>query len=444
MRIAVIGSGISGLGAAWALAKAHDVTIYEAQSRPGGHSNTVEVATVSGRTAVDTGFIVYNPMNYPHLVRLFDALSVPNEASEMSFSVSLDGGAMEYSGSTLGLFAQARNLVSRRHWRMLRDLTRFYREATALLEPGDTPDISLGEYLDRNAYSAAFIEDHLLPMAAAIWSCPAREIRAFPARSFVQFMQNHGLLLISGRPQWRTVTGGSREYVRRMTAGFGDRLRLATPVRALRRDAAGVEVVSDSDTQRFDEVVLATHGDQALAILGESADPMERNVLSAFTYARNDAILHGDKSLMPKRRAVWSSWNYLGKQGESGDRAVSVTYWMNRLQNLGGDNLFLSLNPLQEPAAEQVHERFTYDHPIFDAGAIAAQAGLPGIQGARRTWFCGSYCGYGFHEDALESGLAVAAALGAEVPWAAETRNASPAAAIAPRRAPSIAQVAAE
>ncbi len=444
MRIAVIGSGISGLSAAWTLAKSHEVTIFEADSRPGGHANTVDVVSGSGRTAVDTGFIVYNPRNYPHLVRLFDALDVPNETSEMSFSISLNDGRMEYSGSTLGLFGQPRNLVSRRHWRMLRDIGRFYREAPALLEPGNSTLVTLGEYLDANAYGEAFVADHLLPMAAAIWSCPAQEIRSFPARSFVQFMQNHGLLLLKGRPEWRTVTGGSREYVRRMTAGFGERLRLATPVRGLRRDAAGVDVLTGGPAERFDEVVIATHGDQALALLGESADPVERSVLSAFTYARNEAILHGDAALMPKRRAVWSSWNYLGGRSQSGDRAVSVTYWMNRLQNLSGAALFLSLNPLQEPAPERVHARFTYDHPIFDSGAIAAQHELPAIQGARRTWFCGSYCGYGFHEDGLESGLAVAAALGAEVPWAAETRSISPAAAIAPRRAPSIAQIAAE
>ena len=430
MKIAIVGGGIAGLGAAWLLSQRYDVTLYEANGYPGGHSNTVTVPTRAGPIPVDTGFIVYNAPNYPNLTRLFDHLGVATEASTMSFAASLDDGRFEYAGSLGGLFAQRSNLLRPRLWRLLLDVLRFYREAPHLLDaepasPGnDEP--TLGDFLAARGYAEPFVRDHLLPMAAAIWSGDPDDMRAFPLRTFIRFFQNHGLLQLADRPQWRTVTGGSREYVRRLTAPFRSRIRLNRPVAAVTRMLHGVLVRSEDGTvERFDQVVLATHGDQALAILGRDATPAERVVLGRFGYSSNRAILHQDPRLMPRRRAVWSSWNYIG--GRTG--AVSVTYWMNRLQNLDPAHpLFVSLNPVAEPDPSTVLAGFTYQHPQFDSHAIAAQRRLPDIQGQDRTWFCGSYCGYGFHEDALQSGLAVAAALGAPAPWADEVTPMTPAA----------------
>jgi hypothetical protein len=315
---------------------------------------------------------------------------------------------------------------------MVRQLLRFYKEAPALLalDPADPAAMqALGDYLREHGYGRSFTYNHLLPMAAAIWSCPVDAVMRFPVRSFVQFLDNHGLMLIRGRPQWRTVTGGSREYVRRIAEAVGRRrFHTDAPVRALRRDDAGVTLATDAGQQRFDQVVLATHGDQALAILGDDASAAERRTLGAFGYESNRTYLHGDPRLMPRRRSVWSSWNYIGDGVQDASAKVSVSYWMNRLQNLRGRDLFVSLNPLETPAEETVHAELTYTHPIFDGPAIAAQGHLPHIQGVHNTWFCGSYCGYGFHEDGLEAGLAVAAALGAPVPWADEVTPASPAA----------------
>ena len=433
MHIAVVGSGIAGLGAAWALSRSHEVTVFEAEPRLGGHANTMDVTGPNGTaTAVDTGFIVYNPRNYPHLIRLFDRLGVPTEGSDMSFGVSLDGGRLEYAGSPKGLVAQPTNAVKPSYWAMVRQILRFYREAPALLalDPDDPAAMqALGDYLADNGYGASFTYNHLLPMAAAIWSCPVDAVMLFPVRSFVQFLDNHGLMLIRGRPQWRTVSGGSREYVRRIAEVLGPgRFHTDAPVQALRREETGVSLTTGAGTRRFDQVVLATHGDQALAILGDDASDAERQTLGAFGYESNRTFLHSDVALMPRRRAVWSSWNYIGDGAQDASAKVSVTYWMNRLQNLAGRDLFVSLNPLQAPAADKVHAELTYTHPIFDGPAIAAQGRLPHIQGVLNTWFCGSYCGYGFHEDGLEAGLAVAAALGAPAPWAEEVDPASPAA----------------
>jgi hypothetical protein len=446
-----VGSGIAGLGAAWALSRHHEVTLFEAEDRLGGHANTVEVTLNGQRIAVDTGFIVYNLRTYPHLIRLFEQLGVPTEASSMSFGVSLGDGRVEYAGSPRGLFAQKRNLLRPGHWSMIRDVLRFYRNAPKLLQlPPTAPEAAqtLGDYLQRHGYGRSFVYDHLLPMAAAIWSCPVERMLAFPIRSFVRFCDNHGLLLLRGRPQWRTVTGGSREYVKRVADGISGPIRLATPVRALTRDPAGVKVTTDAGAERFDQVVVATHGDRALQLLGRDADARERAVLGAFGYEPNRAVLHGDPRLMPARRAVWSSWNYMGDGAHAPDAKVSVSYWMNSLQNLTGPDLFVSLNPLQEPDPARCFAEFTYDHPVFDTAALDAQACLPDIQGVRRTWFCGSYCGYGFHEDGLESGFAVAAALGAPAPWWNEVTPASPAAEVAaqPAGAPAdaVAGVAAE
>lgn len=426
LEIAVVGSGIAGLSAAWLLSRRHRVTVYESAQRPGGHSHTVEVATGGGVVAVDTGFIVYNEATYPNLTALFAHLGVRTKASEMSFAVSLDGGALEYAGTDLGgLFAQRSNLVRPRFWSMLRDLRRFYREAP-LHAAAMAPDVTLGLYLDANGYGEAFQQDHLLPMAAAIWSGSAAALRDYPAVHFIRFCDNHGLLKFTGRPVWRTVDGGSREYVSKLMAGIGE-TRLGRAAVSVRRGIDSV-VVDDAAGGRavFDHVVLACHADQALALLGDRSDA-ESTLLGAFGYSRNRAVLHTDRRLMPRRRAVWASWNYLGERGP-GLRVVEqqgpggelqVTYWMNRLQGLTDcPPLFVSLNPAVEPVAGSVLHEQVYEHPRFDPDAMRAQQGLWSLQGLRRTWFCGAYFGAGFHEDGLQAGLAVAEQLGGvRRPW---------------------------
>ena len=415
--IAVIGTGISGLAAAWLLAQRHDVTVYEADDRIGGHSNTVEIEVAGRPIAVDTGFIVYNEPCYPNLTALFAHLGVETVATDMSFAVSIDRGRLEYAGSDLaGLLAQPSNLARPRFWSMIRDLLRFYREAPRDL--ASMGDISLAAYLDRGRYGAAFREDHLYPMAAAIWSTPSAEVGDYPAAAFVRFCDNHGLLRLTDRPVWRTVKGGSREYVARLTASFRDRILTSTPAVSIRRDRDGVEILDATGTRRrFDDVVIATHADRALALLERPSDD-ERRLLAAFRYSRNEAVLHSDPDLMPRRRAAWASWNYLSDARE-GDRALSVTYWMNRLQPLGSSpELFVTLNPLREPDPARVHARIAYDHPLFDAATGRAQPELWSLQGVNRTWFCGAHFGAGFHEDGLQAGLAVAEDLGGlRRPW---------------------------
>jgi predicted NAD/FAD-binding protein len=415
VNIAVIGTGISGMSAAWLLSQRHDVTVYEQDNRLGGHSHTVDAP---GATPVDTGFIVYNHRNYPNLVALFEHLKVPTKASEMSFAVSVDDGALEYGTTTFGqLIAQKRNIVRPRFWSMLNDLMRFYREAPSFRETGDEI-ASLGDYLDRGRYCRAFQDDHLLPMAAAIWSTPAGRVRDYPAAAMIRFCDNHGLLKVSGRPEWRTVDGGSREYVSRLTASYAERVRAGQAVRHVSRTPTGVVVTDASGTtERFDHVVFATHADQALAILSDPS-PDEAALLGAFQYTRNETILHRDASLMPKRKAVWSSWNYLARTGD-GASAPCVTYWMNRLQSIPEDNpLFVTLNPVKPPRPDTVIRTEFYEHPVFDEAAIRAQRQIWQLQGKRNSWFCGAYFGSGFHEDGLQAGLAVAEALGGvRRPW---------------------------
>jgi uncharacterized protein len=408
-RVAVIGSGIAGLGAAARLHGRAEITVFEKDSWVGGHSHTVDVPWGPLTVPVDTGFIVYNERNYPNLTRLFAELDVPTKPSDMSFAVSLDDGWLEYGTERFNaIFGQRRNVLRPRFLGLLLDITRFFRTAPRVLDTGHGDAPTLGDWLQRSGFGRAFIEDHLLPMAAAIWSCPTRVMLDFPLVSFLRFFNNHGLLSYDDRPEWRTVDGDSREYVRRLTAPFADRIRTATPVRSLRRDATGVVVVTDDGSERFDAAVVATHGDQALRLLADAGDD-ERRILGAFRTQENIGYLHSDPGLMPRRRRVWSSWNYLGDRGTSGERRVFVTYWMNRLQRL--DTwlpLFLTLNPTRLPRDGLIHRELAYEHPVFDRAALAAQAELPRIQGSRHTWFCGSYCGHGFHEDALAAGLAAA------------------------------------
>jgi hypothetical protein len=415
LKIAVIGTGISGLSAAWLLTQRHDVTVYERASRPGGHSNTVEVRAADRTIPVDTGFIVYNPKNYPNLTAMFDHFGVATKPSDMSFGVSLDRGRLEYAGTDLlGLFAQRRNLLRPRFLSMLRDLLRFYREAPAAALAN--PSITLGDYLHAGGYGDAFCRDHLLPMAAAIWSAPPEAMLAYPAAAFIRFHANHGLLQIADRPEWRTVDGGSKTYVQKLTAAFADRVRLDCAAVSLRRTSDGVIVrdVQDGETH-FDRVVLAAHADQALTLLAD-ADGEERDVLGSFRYSRNLAILHTDARFMPVRPRAWSSWNFIGER--DAPSGACVTYWMNRLQSIAGANLFVTLNPAQPPHAGTLLHSEIYEHPMFDERAIRAQSRLWSLQGRGNVWFCGAYFGAGFHEDGLQAGLAVAEALGGvRRPW---------------------------
>jgi len=413
LRIAVIGSGISGLSSAWLLSQRHSVTLYESAPTIGGHSCTIDWKG----TPVDTGFIVYNEGTYPNLTALFRHLNVPTMTSNMSFAVSMDDGRLEYSGSDLfALFAQRRNLFRPRFWSMLKEILRFFKEAPRDL--GSIGAITLDEYLDRAGYGAALREDYLYPMGAAIWSTPAAEVGAYPAESFIRFFHNHGLLKAVGQPIWRTVSGGSRAYVAKLAAAISGDIRTGRSIRALTRSDEGVTVVDASgEAESFDHVVIAAHADQALRMLDDPS-PRERECLGAFRYGANRAILHTDVSVMPKRKRAWSSWNYTTLQ--DGDaRRLSVTYWMNRLQNIDERKpIFVTLNPVREiPVAHVVHEQ-TYDHPLFDGAALKMQRQLWSLQGARRTWYCGAYFGSGFHEDGLQAGLAVAEALGGgRRPW---------------------------
>ncbi len=413
LNIAVVGSGISGMSAAWLLSQRHRVTLFEADNRIGGHSHTVDADGVP----VDTGFIVYNEQTYPNLTALFRHLEVPTKPTEMTFAVSLDQGRLEYSGTDLGgLFAQRRNLFRPRFWAMMRDLLRFYRAAPRDL--AGLGDMSLGTYLDRGRYSAAFRDDHLYPMAAAIWSMPVADMPDYPAAAFIKFCENHGLLKLSNRPIWRTVDGGSRAYVQRLTRAYANRIAMGCPVRSIRRLSAGVEILAgDNEPQFFDHVVIATHADQALRLLADP-DAKEQAILGAFGYQPNEAVLHSDESLMPARRRVWSSWNYTSESVGNGS-ALSVTYWMNVLQGIPKDRpLFVTLNPIRHPDPAKVVRVDLYDHPVFDAAASAAQAQLWSLQGVRNSWFCGAYFGAGFHEDGLQAGLAVAEQLGGvRRPW---------------------------
>lgn len=420
-RIAVIGTGISGMSTAWLLSQRHDVTVYERDGRLGGHSNTVEVRTADGVVPVDAGFIVYNEATYPNLTALFAHLGVPTHPSDMSFAVSLADGELEYSGTSLnGLFAQRSNIFRPRFWSMLSDLWRFYREAPRDLSSLDDLS-SLEQYLDAGDYGEVFRSDHLLPMAAAIWSASPNLMLQYPAASFIRFHDNHGLLRLRNRPQWRSVVGGSRSYVEALTHRFRDGIRLAKGVTAVRRHQDGVEVRdSGGHSDHFDDVVIATHADQALALL-EAPTAQEQSLLGAFRYSQNRAVLHGDPVLMPRRKAAWASWNYIGGRGTR--ETPTVTYWMNALQQLPtAQNLFVTLNPHAEP--KQVLHEEHYDHPIFDAAAMSAQRRLWSLQGRDRLWFCGSYFGAGFHEDGLQSGLAVAEALGGvQRPWRVENES---------------------
>ncbi|MBA3596675.1 MAG: FAD-dependent oxidoreductase [Methylibium sp.] len=436
-RIAVIGSGISGLAAAHRLCDPREpnraaVTLFEAGSHFGGHTHTVDV-TLPGAHGpathgVDTGFLVFNHRTYPKLVALFDELGVASVASEMSFSVQVPDAGLEWSGCDLGsVFAQRRNLLRPGFWRMLIDLLRFNRVARALAERGDGIELeqSIGDFLREQRFSGEFRDWYLLPMLGCIWSCPTDQMLRFPVATMVRFCHNHGLIQITDRPQWYTVRGGAKHYVDKLLQRLPD-VRLATPVLQVLRSEGGVQVVTRrGGTERFDEVVFACHSDQALALLADAA-PAERAVLGAIRYHANHAVLHTDTSVLPTRRRAWAAWNYERAASDSGEQVgVCLHYWINRLQPLPfAQDVVVSLNPGREPAPASVLGRFDYAHPVFDAPALAAQRRLPEIQGRRRSWYCGAWTGYGFHEDGLTSGLAVAEALLGEA--GAPERHAAP------------------
>lgn len=416
-RIAVIGSGISGLSAAWLLSQRHRVTLYESDARPGGHSNTVTLPPAMGGLPVDTGFIVFNEATYPNLTALFRHLGVATRATEMSLAVSMDGGAFEYSGSNLdGLLARRSNALRPRFWSMLRDIARFYREAPVQARRPEWATRSLGEFLHHGAYGKSFVANHLLPMCAAIWSAPPRAMLDYPFESFARFCANHGLLQFKDRPVWRTVAGGSIAYVRALLADAPLELRLNSDIVAIHGGPMPELIDAAGHRHPYDGVVLACHADQALRLLARPST-LQSELLGAFRYQGNRAVLHGDPRLMPVSRRAWSSWNVIDTPDAG--RPVAVTYWMNRLQHLdAAHDVFVSLNPNIEPRAESVVAAFDYAHPMFDSRAVAAQPRLWQLQGEGGLWFCGAYFGAGFHEDGLQAGLAVAEALGGvRRPW---------------------------
>jgi predicted NAD/FAD-binding protein len=416
----VVGSGISGLSAAWLLSRHHRVTLFERDCRPGGHSNTVILPKSMGGIPVDTGFIVFNEQTYPNLTALFRHLGVTTVATEMSLAVSMDAGAFEYSSSTLdGLLARRSKQLRPRFWSKLRDIARFYREAPQQARRPEWAMRTLGEFLAHGGYGKAFVADHLLPMCAAIWSAPPRDMLNYPFESFARFCANHGLLKFKDRPVWRTVAGGAASYVRALLADAAIELRLNSDIVAVEADPAGAApalIDSGGACHRYDAVVLACHADQALRLLSRPTRH-QAWLLGAFRYQANQATLHTDPRLMPVSRRVWSSWNVIDTPDRG--RPVAVTYWMNRLQGLDIDrDVFVSLNPALEPRAENAIAAFDYMHPMFDGRAVAAQSQLWRLQGEGGLWFCGAFFGAGFHEDGLQAGLAVAEALGnVRRPW---------------------------
>jgi len=419
-KIAVIGTGISGLSAAWLLHRRHDITIYEKNPRPGGHSRTLTVRHGDRDIAVDTGFIVFNERNYPNLTQLFRRLGVTIKHSDMSFGLTVDDGRLEWGAKSLdAIFGQRRNLLRPRFLKLLYDVTRFNLGVEAVV--ARKPELTLGGLLAHMRMGDWFLRHYLLPMAGAIWSCPPRQMMDFPARTFVQFFVNHHLLSVSGQPQWLTVEGGSQTYVERLAAPLTDRLRTGCGAARVTRDGDGVTVEDQAgNSERYDEVVFGCHADEALALLGD-ADAAEHAALSSIPYQRNLAILHSDTSVMPKNKPCWASWVYHADDAGA-ETKISVTYWMNTLQGIDQRYpLFVTLNPHRPIAEDKIFDRHVFDHPVFDFAAMAGQAALKQMQGRRRAWFCGAHLGHGFHEDGLKSAMAVAEALGAPAPWTEKT-----------------------
>lgn len=419
MRIAIIGSGIAGLVCAWKLGPDHDVTLYEANDYLGGHTHTHSVEQDGQHYEVDSGFIVHNPLNYPRFTALLEELGVASQPTTMSFSVHKQADGLAYNATSLDtLFCQRRNLLSPRFLGMVRDLMRFYRQAPALLETSD-PGPTLGEYLARHRYGEAFRTDHLIPMASALWSSPAARILEFPARYLVQFMANHRMLRISGRPQWRVVRGGSRRYIDAMRQRWQVRERLNCAVRQVRRGAGGVQVVTDDGVAHHDDVIFACHSDQALALLADPT-PQERAVLGAIAYQANEVVLHTDARLLPRERKAWAAWNAYVPADPAAP--CSVSYCMNLLQGIASPRPFVvTLNRSETIDPARVLARMRYHHPVYTHESVAAQARRAEISGQRRSWYAGAYWGWGFHEDGVASALDVVRAIQARPQaWARE------------------------
>lgn len=420
-RIAVIGSGVGGLSAAWLLSRTSDVTVFEADCRVGGHSNTVDVVDGDGTFPVDTGFIVFNEDNYPNFTAWLRHLDVAVEDSCMSFGVSIDNSAVEYSGQTLNsVFARRRSIVSPPHWLMMVEIVRFHREARKSLQLGDCAQLSLHEFLQWKKFGKQFIARFLKPMVAAIWSSPSANVLNFPAENFFKFFDNHGLLQVLDMPLWRTVKNGSREYVSRVCNQLTRPVETDTGVTRIVREEGKVRLFGKvGEIGVFDQVILATHADSALSLLASPSND-EETLLSVFKYQSNKAVLHSDASLMPTRRRAWSSWNYL--KSEEGE---SVSYWMNRLQSLNTQrDIFVTLNPSEEIKEEEMIAELFYDHPVFNLEVADAQKCLWSLQGKGGVWYCGAHFGQGFHEDAVQAGLAVAEDIsGVRRPWSVKNES---------------------
>jgi predicted NAD/FAD-binding protein len=421
-KIAVVGSGIAGMASAWLLSQRYEVLLIDKNNYVGGHTNTIDVThpQTGAVTAVDTGFIVYNESNYPHLVGLFNTLGVATRPTSMTFSATILNSGLEYAGNNLDtLFAQRSNLISPRFLKLVYDIVKFNKHAKKLIQQNHAKeDLTLGGFLSDLNIGQAMQNDYLLPMAAAIWSCPPQQMRAFPARSFAQFFNNHGLLNINDRPQWRTVIRGSQRYVEKLLASFSGEVITGNGAKQVERSTDSVTLTLEDGQQHFvDQVVLATHADEALSLLSQPSD-LEQTVLSAFKYQDNDTYLHTDANLMPKHPKVWSCWNYLAERSGEDIPSVSVSYWMNALQGLDrSQDYFVSLNPIHPIDPDKIIKRIHYMHPVFDTEAMATQPKLDTLQGQNRTWFAGSYFGYGFHEDALRSAVKVAKGLDITIPW---------------------------
>ena len=431
LRVAVVGSGVAGLSAAWLLSKDCDVAVYEKNSALGGHANTVFVPNAVGdATPVDAGFIVFNRPNYPNFTALLDHLDVPIDETCMSFAASMRGGAAEYAGHSIAsVFARPASVASLSHWRMLRDIPRFHAAARAALAAGVDDNVSVADFVQSHGFSAPFVSDFLKPFAAAIWSTPSANVLDYPAASLFKFFANHGLLQVLNMPTWNTVHGGARAYVQKISAPFVARARMSTAVVAIERTATDV-IVRDAagGAARYDHVVIAAHADEALRMLANPT-PREETLLGAFRYQPNRAFVHTDPALMPRRKRAWASWNYLGADDgveNSGADGAAVTYWMNRLQNLDCEqDVFVTLNPTKPIREDRIVAAFDYTHPMFDIAAGKAQKELWTLQGAGGVWFCGAHFGQGFHEDGLQAGLAVAEAIsGARRPWSVENESA--------------------
>ncbi len=413
-RIAIIGTGISGIGAAWHLQNHCEIELFESEDQIGGHSHSVKFDDLW----IDMGFIVFNEPCYPNLVELFKATDTKHQLSDMSFGVSMNNGSFEYSSLGLkGLFAQKRNLFNPRFYQMIKDVLRFNKYAAKDSEARNNYELTLGEYLLNNKYSDVFIYDHLLPQAAAIWSASSKEIMEFPFATFIRFFENHGLLQLKDRILWRSVIGGAQAYLKQVTKDIKGKIHTSCGIKSIIRTMGGVILIDINDQKHeFDEVILATHSDTSLKILGENANQKEIEILKQITYRKNKVVLHTDINLMPKRRNSWASWNYIS---DNSNEKLCVSYYMNLLQVFDAPkDYFVTLNPIREISPDKILKIKEFDHPYFDKAALNAQKQLPQIQGKDKVWFCGAYFGYGFHEDGLESGLAIAEAIsGIKRPW---------------------------